>query len=138
MEHKEYSKKFVVPNNALSLQRIDTSSTYKSNKFWLSCPFPVKKIKFKFAYILTSDSITSYLVTCDLIPEIAIGSISTFARISGANVVLQDGFKEDNSFSWEFKDPALLNTNVDFYFKPLLVPSQIVSSQVSVLIECYG
>jgi hypothetical protein len=81
-------------------------------------PFPVKEVRFNFSYLITADVMPLLLVECSLVNWNVVGCLNNFATLDGSNeVVLTDNFKQQNNFSFIFKDPLTVQGSIDFRFE---------------------
>ena len=103
------------------------------------CPFPVKKIKFNFAYVISSADVPLYIITCDATNNDVVGVMNKYAFTDGANHLwFIENFKQTNVFEYIFRDPIQLANGINFTFDNQLILNQTISNNVVVHIECLG
>ena len=105
----------------------------------VSCSFPVKRIRFDFAYVITSTYITNFLVSVDM-PTVhgePCGVLNAFSAVIGGNYYYQDGFSQDKVIEYVFADPQKIDGELNLTFNDLNQSfNNILTSSVVVHIEC--
>jgi hypothetical protein len=67
--------------------------------------FPVKKVKFNFAYYFNSDGLVNFVATSNIVNSDVIGVLNRYSLTNNAgDVISADSLKESNSISFVFKD----------------------------------
>lgn len=105
--------------------------------------FPVKEIKFDFAYSFTSNNVAQILVTADLANSELVGSLTNFSYVYNDGKddlqVYSDGFKASKCISFIPKDPIKIPGMIAFNFQNLIGTTTLSGSFVCTIhIEFLG
>jgi hypothetical protein len=101
--------------------------------------FPVKKIKFNFSYAIKSVTVPIYIITSDIVNNDIVGVQNNYAFTDAAgNLWYVDPFKQDGVFEYIFRDPVMLNGNINLTFINQGVASQTITNTVVAHVECLG
>lgn len=101
-------------------------------------PFSVKKVKINFTYSFSSDFITNIIITSDTFDNDAIGTLSKFSYDDGVgNLWFSDNFRNDNSFTFIFDSPKVINNSIKLSFTQL-IPATIGACNIIAHMEFLG
>ena len=104
-----------------------------------NCPFPIKKIKFNFAYAIKSVTVPIYTITSDIVNNDIVGVQNNYAFTdANGNLWYVDPFKQDGVFEYIFRDPIMLNGNINFTFVNQGIAAQTITNTVVAHVECLG
>ena len=95
----------------------------------------VKKIGFNFAYNISADDLTSYIITCENVNNEVVGLLNQFARSSGGVIYCNDGLSTENEIVSYFDKP--LNGNLKFNYKQDINNVTVATCKILVLINLY-
>lgn len=117
------------------------TSQQTTQTFQMSTPvsFPVKKIKFKFAYGIVADALVNYIASTTIEDTEIVGSLGKYVFTDGFGALyFADSLSEQTAISHIYPLPKRINGNISITFQQILAGAIITSARVFVLIEFLG
>ena len=121
-------------------QNIDLGTSQNSTVYVPACvSFPVKKIKFNFAYYISANIPTLYLVTSTRVNNEVVGSLGKYIYTDGAGVDhMADQLSEQNVIYHVFDQPQQFNGTIPLTFQQIIPGVVINSANIVSHIEFLG
>lgn len=108
-------------------------------KFPTNVGFPVKKIKFKFAYAIVADVLVNYIVSTSIEDTEIVGSLGKYVYTDATPLLyFADSLSEQTAISHIYPLPKKIAGDISINFEQILPGATITSARVFVLIEYLG
>lgn len=107
--------------------------------FQCNVPFPVKEVRFSFAYGISADSLVMYIVSTDMVQSDVIGSLNNYAFTDAGGLAYYiEGFKKDKEMQYIFKEPRQVQNSISINFSNMQQLANISAMNVTVHGEFLG